>query len=70
MWKVRTLTNAYAYPAMEGDAVRSVRDRLQLINTNNSLSKTTERDAYFHEEIASLFAVALGKYLRVDSPVC
>lgn len=61
MWRVQTLTNAYACPATEGNAVRSVRDQLQLINTNNSLSKTTEeRDAKHHQPIASFnIAVAL-----------
>ena len=36
MWKVPTLTNAYACPVMEGIAVRLVGlDLLQLIITNN-----------------------------------
>lgn len=41
VWRVQILSNAYACPATEGNAVISVRDQLQLINTNNCQSKTT-----------------------------
>uniref|UniRef100_H3C5H2 Aggrecan core protein n=1 Tax=Tetraodon nigroviridis TaxID=99883 RepID=H3C5H2_TETNG len=41
--EVDTLTNAYACRATEGDAARSVRDQLQLINTNSSLSEITHQ---------------------------
>lgn len=72
VWRAQTLTNAYAYPATEGNAVRSVWDQLQLITTNNSLSKTTEeRDAELHQPVASVLAVALWKYKvmrRRDGP--
>jgi len=39
VWRVQTLSNAYVCPATEGNAARSVRDQLQLINTNNGLLK-------------------------------
>lgn len=34
VWKMQTLTNAYACPATEGTAARLVRGRLQLMFTN------------------------------------
>lgn len=42
VWGVQTLTNAYACRATEGAAVRLVRDQLQLMNTNGSLSENNQ----------------------------
>lgn len=43
VWRAQPLTNAYACPATEGDAARSVRDPLQLMSTNSSLWLTAHQ---------------------------
>lgn len=56
-WRAQTLTNAYACPATEGNAARSVRDQLQLINTNSKKKRTNaerRRDAEHYWPAASL----------------
>lgn len=48
VWRAQTLTNACACRATEGNAVRSVWDPLQLINTNSSLSELRANSIIHH----------------------